>query len=158
MQVNFGFRNFILTSFVPSERSRIDDGYDVKKVCKYLDYISVATYDYTGQYDVKTGYNSPLYSRLPTGNSANSSINYWIQRGCPRKKILMGIPTYARAFKIVNKQNKVSTTNLIYLGINSQPFTNPSYYTSEEGILSYYEICELIAKKNTKIYWDDLVN
>lgn len=39
---------------------------------RYLDYISIATYDYTGPYDSKTGYNSPLYSRNFLSNSVVS--------------------------------------------------------------------------------------
>ena len=62
-------KRFLLTAFVPSDEVRIDAGYQVKLVCKYLDYVSVATYDYTGPYDSKTGYNAPLYSRSPNQNS-----------------------------------------------------------------------------------------
>ena len=61
--------------------------------------------------------------------------------------------TYARAFQIVKKFN---TPNLVYLGIDSEPFVNPSIYTSEEGILSYYEVCEMMTNKETRVYWDDL--
>lgn len=32
----------------------------------------------------------------------------------------------------------------------------PSVYTSEEGILSYYEVCEMMSSKETRVYWDDL--
>jgi GH18 family chitinase len=63
------YRKYILTAFVPSDEARIDAGYQVKLVCRYLDYVSVATYDYTGPYDTKTGYNSPLYSRTHIQNS-----------------------------------------------------------------------------------------
>ena len=78
-----------------------------------------------------------------------------MQKGCPSKKLLVGIPTYARAFKIVKRLN---TPNLVYLGIDSEPYVSPSVYTSEEGILSYYEVCEMMSNnKDTRVYWDDLV-
>jgi len=121
-------------------------------VCKYLDYASIAAYDYTGPSDSKTGYNSPLYSRSAFQPSINNSINAWIQKGCPANKMLLGVPTYARAFKITRKP---SSQNLVHLGVDSEPFLNPSAYTSEEGVLSYYEVCELMANKETKVYWDD---
>ncbi|CAF0718400.1 unnamed protein product [Brachionus calyciflorus] len=146
------FKKYILTAFAPADESRIDAGYQVRAVCKYLDYLSIATYDYTGPYDTKTGYNSPLYSRSQTSNSVNSSVNFWLERGCPSKKILLGIPTYARAFKIIKRTN----TNLLFVGIESEPFVSPSIYTSEEGILSYYEVCELLTKKESRVYWDDI--
>jgi len=80
-------------------------------------------------------------------------MHFWLDRGCPAKKLLVGIATYARAFQIVKKFN---TPNLVYLGIDSEPFVNPSIYTSEEGILSYYEVCEMMSNKETRVYWDDL--
>ena len=45
---------------------------------------------------------------------------------------------------------------MLHLGIESEPFLNPSLYTSEEGIVSYYEVCELMKNKDTKVYWDDV--
>lgn len=83
----------------------------------------------------------------------NSSIHYWLQRGCPAKKLLLGISTYGRAFKIIKRSN---SPNLVYVGIDSEPFVSPSVYTSEEGILSYYEVCELMSNKETRVYWDDI--
>lgn len=80
-------------------------------------------------------------------------MNYWLERGCPSRKLLVGIPTYARAFKIIKRSNSPS---LVFVGIESEPFVTPSVYTSEEGILSYYEVCEMMANKETRVYWDDL--
>lgn len=37
-------------------------GYDVPLLSKTLDWISVMTYDYHGQWDKKTGHVSPMYS------------------------------------------------------------------------------------------------
>jgi GH18 family chitinase len=147
------FRKLILSAFVASNEKRIDDGYDVELICRYLDYASVATYDYTGPSDSKTGYNAPLYSRSSENNNVNSSIHYWLDRGCPSNKLLMGIPTYARGFKVTRKPNSPS---MLHLGIESEPFLNPSLYTSEEGVVSYYEVCELMKNKDTKVYWDDV--
>ncbi len=79
---------------------------------------------------------------------------YWIDRGCPAKKLLLGLPTYARAFKIVKK----NSPNLVYLGIDSEPFVDQSLYTSEEGILSYYEVCEMLSNKENRVYWDEFVS
>lgn len=80
-------------------------------------------------------------------------MHYWLERGCPSKKLLVGIPTYARAFKIIKRSNSPS---LVFVGIESEPFVTPSVYTSEEGILSYYEVCEIMSSKETRVYWDDL--
>ncbi len=66
------YRRYFLSAFVPPDETRIDAGYQVKLICKYLDYLSVSTYDFAGSYDSKTGYNSPLYSRTEEQNSVVS--------------------------------------------------------------------------------------
>ncbi len=76
---------------------------------------------------------------------------------------MVGIPTYGRAFRVVKKpdetaSNDTSSSMVYYVGTESEPITSPSVYTSEEGVLSYYEICELIfSNKDTRIYWDDMI-
>jgi chitinase len=39
----------------------IDAGYDVPALSKYLDFISVMTYDYHGEWDKKTGHVAPMF-------------------------------------------------------------------------------------------------
>ena len=80
----------------------------------------------------------------------NKTVNYWLDKGCPRKKILVGISTYARAFKVLNKQ----PNTMIYFGTEAEPVLSTSNYTLEEGTLSYFEICELMQVHEAKTYWD----
>jgi hypothetical protein len=66
------------------------------------------------------------------------------------------VPTYGRAFKILKSANP---PNSVYLGVDSKPYVSPSVYTSEYGILSYYEVCDMVYNnKDTQIYWDDAVS
>lgn len=149
----------MISAQVASDEYQIDSGYQVKKVCKYLDYVSLATYDYTGLNDFKTGYNSPLYSASITQPSANHSIHFWLDRGCPARKILIGVPTYGRGFKIMRNMSTAASINSVYLGVDARPLTSPSVYTNEEGILSYYEVCEIVYNnRDTKLFWDDMVD
>lgn len=30
------------------------------------------------------------------------AVNYWLSKGCPRDKLVLGLGTYGRAFKLVN--------------------------------------------------------
>lgn len=54
-------RGLLLSSAVSPSKRVIDAGYDVPTLAKYLDWISVMTYDYHGQWDKKTGHVAPLY-------------------------------------------------------------------------------------------------
>lgn len=57
-------RDLLLSAAVSPSKKVIDAGYDVPVLSKYLDWISVMTYDFHGQWDKKTGHVAPLY-RLP---------------------------------------------------------------------------------------------
>jgi GH18 family chitinase len=39
----------------------MDAAYDIPKLSQYLDYVSVMTYDYHGQWDKQTGHVAPMY-------------------------------------------------------------------------------------------------
>jgi len=72
----------------------------------FVDFINVMTYDYHSYqwYFPLTGPNSPLFSsRNDTGYfqylNINSSIQYWISKGMPKEKILLGMPTYGHSYK-----------------------------------------------------------
>ncbi len=60
-------------------------------------------------------------------------------------QLLVGISTYARAFKLL-----IKTNSLAYFGAEAEPYMAISNYTREEGTLSYSEVCEMIQSKYTK--------
>lgn len=47
-------------------------GYDVPTLSKNLDWISLMTYDYHGQWDKKTGHVSPMYA---SDSDADKTLN-----------------------------------------------------------------------------------
>lgn len=58
-------KGLLLSAAVSPSKRVVDAGYDVVSLAKYLDWISVMTYDYHGQWDKKTGHVAPLYA-LPS--------------------------------------------------------------------------------------------
>ncbi len=76
--------------------------FDVPKLVPYIDYWNIMSYDFHGSWG-HAGLLSALYptsSDPADGDKYNLqySLNYWLQRGIPKKNILMGIPAYGRAF------------------------------------------------------------
>lgn len=69
-------KGLLLSAAVSPSKKVIDAGYDVPVLSKYLDWISVMTYDFHGQWDKKTGHVAPLYSLPndwePTFNAVSS--------------------------------------------------------------------------------------
>lgn len=51
----------ILSAAVPASFEAISTGYDVPEINKYLDYMSVMTYDFHGDWEHAIGHNSPLF-------------------------------------------------------------------------------------------------
>uniref|UniRef100_A0A1B0AV04 chitinase n=1 Tax=Glossina palpalis gambiensis TaxID=67801 RepID=A0A1B0AV04_9MUSC len=104
------------------------------------DWIAVMTYDYHGQWDKKTGHVAPMYDY--PGNvenfKVNFSINYWLQMGAERKKLIMGMPMYGQSFTLAQASDH---------GLNA-PYGGgeAGETTRARGFLSYYEICAYIQK------------
>ncbi|XP_041639568.1 acidic mammalian chitinase-like [Cheilinus undulatus] len=117
----------------------IDKAYEVGKISDKLDFLNVMTYDYHGHWEAATGHNSPLYrSNVDTPahmhRNINSTISYWISRGAAPQKLLLGIPTYGRTFRLSTSANG--------LGAPANGPADAGPYTRTAGFWSYYEICE----------------
>ena len=62
------------------------------------------------------------------------ALDYWINKGFPPNKIVLGFATYGRAFGLKDANNNG-------LGAPNGPKPSKGKYTREAGFLSYYEIC-----------------
>ena len=79
---------------------------EMKKAQRYLDFVNIMTYDFTGAWNPKTGHHSNLYASSfdPEGNSCNKAVSMFMQRGVPAEKIVLGVPFYGRGWQEVNPQ------------------------------------------------------
>ncbi|KAL2745938.1 putative chitinase 10 isoform X1 [Vespula maculifrons] len=143
-------KGLLLSAAVSPSKRVIDAGYDVVSLAKYLDWISVMTYDYHGQWDKKTGHVAPLYALPndwePTFN-ANFSVHYWLEQGVPPKKLVMGAPMYGQSFSLAERTQR---------GLNAPTYGGgeAGEATRARGFLSYYEICERTLKKGWSVVQD----
>lgn len=60
-------------------------------------------------------------------------MHYWMEKGAPRHKLIMGMPLYGQAFTL----NDPSNTGLNSPGDKG----NEGQFTKQAGFLAYYEIC-----------------
>ncbi|XP_066559338.1 acidic mammalian chitinase [Amia ocellicauda] len=138
----------LLSAAVASGKDEIDNGYEVVEISKYLDFISVMTYDFHGPWENFTGHNSPLYrGSKDQGEFITYNIDfvmkYWRDLGAPVDKLLLGFPTYGRTFRLLSSANGVGAP------ANGSSAAGP--YTREPGFWSYYEICTFL--ESTKVQW-----
>uniref|UniRef100_A0A1A9WKD4 chitinase n=1 Tax=Glossina brevipalpis TaxID=37001 RepID=A0A1A9WKD4_9MUSC len=148
----FAPRGLLLSAAVSPSKKIIDEGYDVPVLSKYFDWIAVMTYDFHGQWDKKTGHVAPLLYH-PDDDieyfNTNFSINYWIEKGAPSRKLVLGMPLYGQSFTLENVYNN---------GLNSKA-SGPGQageFTRAPGFLAYYEICDRINHQNWKVVQDKL--
>jgi len=131
----------LLSANVASFHQTIDSSYEVAEIAPHFDFINVMTYDFHGPWEAITGHNSPLYSSAVDSSShahhnINSSISHWLLRGAPADKLLLGMPTYGRTFRLATGSNS--------LGAPANGPADAGPYTRTEGFWSYYELCTFI--------------
>ncbi|XP_030622915.1 acidic mammalian chitinase-like [Chanos chanos] len=141
----------MLTAAVPAGKSNIDNGFEIAKVTKYLDFVNVMTYDLHGAWETFTGHNSPLYrSAFDAGEliyfNVDYAMKYWRDQGAPLEKLMMGFATYGRTFRI-------TSTTSVGVGASASGPAAPGTYTREAGFWSYYEICKFI--QGNTVHWID---
>ncbi|KAK5982852.1 Acidic mammalian chitinase [Trichostrongylus colubriformis] len=139
----------LVTAAVSAGESTIDAGYDVPAIADHLDFILLMNYDFHGAWSTETGFNSPLYPREDMRESEKVwnidwAANHWNEKGMPKEKIIIGIPTYGRGWTLKDKNN-------ITVGTEGSP-AKITPYTQEAGVASFYEFCEMLATGATR-YW-----
>jgi chitinase len=116
-----------------------------------------------------TGHNAPLFSNehdkgLFSTLNTNWSANYWHELGMPRRKIQIGIPTYAHTFRYKNNLSKsiLKTLKCSYFfrlvnpdnnGLNAPAIGYGS--VGSKGFAYYSDVCNFTSLQNTGVKWDN---
>ncbi|CAO1314665.1 unnamed protein product [Diamesa tonsa] len=124
--------NLIFSIAVAAGQWTSDKAYDIPKIHAQVDFINLMTYDLHGAWEAFTGHNAPMYND-PV--SVDVCVKYWISKGAPRDKLILGIATYGRLFTLANS--------------NNNGFDAPAVFT---GTMNYNEIC----RNNWQRVWSDL--
>lgn len=100
------------------------------------------TYDLHGAWDKTTGHNANL-RQYETGVAAADSydvataINYWLDNGAPKEKLIMGLPLYGRTFSLTNQADTSVGAPSSGPGIAGQ-------YSYENGMIGLNEVRKTI--------------
>ncbi|KAI3380099.1 hypothetical protein SNEBB_010671 [Seison nebaliae] len=97
-------RKLLLTVAVGCRKIDIERGYEIKELAKYIDYFNLMSYDLRGGFDSSAGHHSALYAgNHEHGNDRTYNIDWVIKHfttnGAPNKKLVFGLPTYAKSFR-----------------------------------------------------------
>ena len=139
LKAAFDPHGFLLTVAVSAGKGTMDLAYDVPKMMPLVDYISVMGYDYHGgSWEDYLGHNAPLYARpdetgLNLVFNVNYSVNYWLELGADKSKMVLGMPLYGRTYTLLDNKR-------VHLG-DKVKGAGPKYPISNEtGIIGYIEV------------------
>nr|XP_034839343.1 chitinase-like protein EN03 isoform X1 [Maniola hyperantus] len=121
--------------------------YDVPAIINLVDIVNVNAFDYNtpSRNPKEADYTAPTYKPQNRNDLLNvdAAINYWLSAGAPSNKIVLGIATYGRTWKL-DSDSEISGVPPLHA--NEAGEAGP--YTKTEGILSYPEICAKLINPN----------
>ncbi|CAH2215792.1 jg23951, partial [Pararge aegeria aegeria] len=78
--------------------------YDVPAIINLVDIVNLNSFDYytAARNPKEADYTSPTYKPQNRNELLNvdSSVNYWLAAGAPSSKVVLGIATYGRTWKL----------------------------------------------------------
>ncbi|GAA1562113.1 hypothetical protein GCM10009827_099470 [Dactylosporangium maewongense] len=137
-----------LTAFLPANPAKIDAGFEVNKIFKYLDFGTIQGYDFHGTWEPTTNQQSALF--VPRGApttpdfSGATTLKAWTDRGAPKKALVLGIPYYGQGWTGIT-----STANHGLF----QPATGPAPATWAAGNEDY-KVLATLPQQGYKVYRD----
>ncbi|MFD7322448.1 glycoside hydrolase family 18 protein [Streptomyces sp. NPDC059875] len=89
-------KHYELTAFVPTAPAKIDAGFEVRKIMRDLDFVNLQGYDFHGSWESTTAQQSALFAK--NDFSVDQTVNDWLRRGAPARKLVVGMPFYGQGW------------------------------------------------------------
>lgn len=131
-----------LSAFVPTAPAKIDAGFDVRRIMRDLDFVTLQGYDFHVSGEATTAQQSALYAR--NDFSVDGTVDAWERRGAPAHKLVMGMPFYGQGWTGVSGGGD---------GMG-QPATGPAPAKWASGYADYKELKELAASGSYQLHRD----
>ncbi|WP_329136013.1 glycoside hydrolase family 18 protein [Streptomyces sp. NBC_01476] len=142
-------KHYDLSAFLPAAPAKIDAGFEVKKIFKYLDFGTVQGYDFHGPYEATTNQQSalkaPRDTPVPNDFSDTQAVGDWLHRGAPARRLVLGIPFYGQGWTGVPDGG---TAGLF------QPSTGPAPATWQAGNEDYHALKALAQSGTYAVHRD----
>ncbi|XP_015113995.1 acidic mammalian chitinase [Diachasma alloeum] len=134
----------LLTAAVAAGTWTASQAYDIPAISQHLDFINLMTYDFHGSWEPKTGHHAGLRGDL----SVESCVKYWLDQGCPKEKLVVGVPTYGKTWTLADPNNNAP-------GAPAPSAGQPGPYVRESGSFGYNELCEQIREGQWTVRFDE---
>lgn len=94
----------LLTVAVTANVLKLKKNHQLDRLQEVLDFITIMTYDFAGNWDPQTGHHAPLYcnpkSTVPDW-CVDATLKYILDAGLNPEKFIVGMPTYGRGWSNV---------------------------------------------------------
>ncbi|XP_065164237.1 chitinase-like protein Idgf4 isoform X2 [Atheta coriaria] len=135
----------VVLSVLPNVNSSIY--FDVHSIIPQVDFVNLMAFDFrTPKRNPKeVDYPAPLYNLIDRKEDENGNawVQYWLTHGAPNNKLVFGIPTFGRVWKM--------TEDSAISGVppfETEGAAEVGPYTQHEGLYSYPEVCAKLANPN----------
>jgi len=151
----FRVDNYVLSlTVLPNVNSTIF--FDIPGIVNNLDFVQLAAYDFQtpARNPKEADYPAPIYplnDRYPESN-VDYQVTYWSSKLTPPSKIIVCIPTFGRAWKLVEGTTQTGVPPIIDL---EEPAPE-GIQTKEAGLLSWPEICAKLPNPSNSLLKGDL--
>jgi chitinase len=102
-------RHYLLTQFLPAAPAKIDAGFEVNKIFRYLDFGTVQGYDLHGPWESTTNHQSNLFTArndpADPRFSVDDTVKAYLRRGAPSEDLVVGVPFYSHGWTGVTPAN-----------------------------------------------------
>ncbi|KAH9505225.1 Chitinase-3-like protein 2 [Bulinus truncatus] len=131
-----GKKRLLLTAALAGDVTTYSESYEVDKIAKEVDYVSLLAYDLG--IDQEEPFRNP--SRI-YGDTLDDKLNlaskyiveHYVQQGVPSGKIVIGIPLYGWGY-----------VHGWYSMDGKDQFTEPTYAIQERGVVAYFQACQMV--------------
>lgn len=156
LRLAFG-RKYLLTCAVAAQEMVLSASYEISEIVNEVNWLNLMTYDYSlfKFYTPFTGPNAPLRPILPSfipilgSLSIEWSVNKYLSLGVPKEKIVMGMATYARGYRLLlpSLMTLSETPRPYMLAIEAKGGKVADYY-------DYREVCQFMRNETTRHHFD----
>ncbi|XP_072017806.1 acidic mammalian chitinase-like [Amphiura filiformis] len=158
-----GGERLLLTMAAPGDEVITDVGYDIPALTASLDFVNLKAFDLRGpnrlpdypRWDETASHHASLFPGFNDDpDEEKLTVSYsvegnWVKKGCPPKKLIVGLALYGLAWTLYPYPNIDCAMNTNYAPGPS----SPGPYTGEDGFWGYFEICTKL-KAGMTVYWD----
>ncbi|MEU6157108.1 glycoside hydrolase family 18 protein [Streptomyces sp. NPDC047130] len=135
-------RHYELSAFVPTAESKIDAGFEVPKIMRNLDFVTLQGYDFHVSGEPVANQQSALFA--DDDFSVHGTVEAWLDRGAPARKLVVGVPFYGQGWTGVTGGGD---------GLG-QPAAGPAPATWANGYGDYKELKALVESGDFTVHRD----